>query len=318
MYQSKHEDKNLEPIIIIAGFLGAGKTTLLGEMLRQLRERNWQPFVVLNDYESARLDASLLQETFEQLQIAPLTGACVCCTGLNELRGILKDRPKRDTKPITLIEANGTTQAYDLLGHLSIGLDEAMAPPVQVTVINAKFWQKRGAHNQLERDQLRTASYVYLSWLDSVSKDEQAELWRQIQTINPRARRVDTRQLMDICQVRSATIHPDQECMSRDVGEHHEQAHWSSLQLELPKIMKHAALDSFMSQLSSIPNVRVKGCVSLASSPQQLIYFECFADGSSSQKPFPGRAAFGTRCIVIAPCLDPHDISKMLQVALST
>ena len=47
----------MEPIIAIVGFLGAGKTTLLQHLIDNFSKDGWNPFVVLNDYENAYLDA---------------------------------------------------------------------------------------------------------------------------------------------------------------------------------------------------------------------------------------------------------------------
>ena len=47
----------MEPIIVIVGFLGAGKTTLLKKLAEDTVKKNWQPYILLNDYENASLDA---------------------------------------------------------------------------------------------------------------------------------------------------------------------------------------------------------------------------------------------------------------------
>ena len=46
-----------EPIITIVGFLGAGKTTLLKHLVEVFVREHWQPYVILNDYMDAHLDA---------------------------------------------------------------------------------------------------------------------------------------------------------------------------------------------------------------------------------------------------------------------
>ena len=49
--------KNREAIITVVGFLGAGKTTLLKYLLENFNKKGWDPFVILNDYENANMDA---------------------------------------------------------------------------------------------------------------------------------------------------------------------------------------------------------------------------------------------------------------------
>jgi len=52
----------MEPIIAIVGFLGAGKTTLLKHLTNSFISVGWNPYVILNDYENAFLDAQQLAE----------------------------------------------------------------------------------------------------------------------------------------------------------------------------------------------------------------------------------------------------------------
>ena len=44
-----------EAILVIVGFLGAGKTTLLKDIVQEYLKQEWNPFVILNDYENAKV-----------------------------------------------------------------------------------------------------------------------------------------------------------------------------------------------------------------------------------------------------------------------
>lgn len=50
------------PLILVVGFLGAGKTTFLRELLPLLEARGLEPFVIINDYANAKVDASSLRK----------------------------------------------------------------------------------------------------------------------------------------------------------------------------------------------------------------------------------------------------------------
>ncbi|QDO94446.1 hypothetical protein FNB79_10880 [Formosa sediminum] len=69
----------METIIAIVGFLGAGKTTVLKHIVKHAIGSGWQPYVVLNDYENAHLDAVQLTSYLDSKWIQPLTGSCICC-----------------------------------------------------------------------------------------------------------------------------------------------------------------------------------------------------------------------------------------------
>ena len=132
----------MEPIIAIVGFLGAGKTTLLRHLANSFVLENWNPYVILNDYENALLDAQQLAEKIDPKLIKALNGSCICCSGIAELRDYVNRIPLR-SNGITLIEANGTSDACSLMGFLGVGLENRFMPPVQISVVDVKNWQRR-------------------------------------------------------------------------------------------------------------------------------------------------------------------------------
>ena len=62
----------MEAIITVVGFLGAGKTTLLKRLMSRYIERDWSPFIILNDYENAYLDIQQFLEHARTDLLAPL------------------------------------------------------------------------------------------------------------------------------------------------------------------------------------------------------------------------------------------------------
>jgi G3E family GTPase len=76
----------MEALIVIVGFLGAGKTTFLKRIVEEYLSQNWSPYIILNDYENASLDAQDFLQYLKPNQINALSGSCICCSGINELR----------------------------------------------------------------------------------------------------------------------------------------------------------------------------------------------------------------------------------------
>ncbi|WP_372938870.1 GTP-binding protein, partial [Seonamhaeicola sp.] len=76
----------MEAIITIVGFLGAGKTTLLKYLIKNFTDKGWNPYVILNDYENANIDVQHFREQLNLNTIKPLSGSCICCSGIVELR----------------------------------------------------------------------------------------------------------------------------------------------------------------------------------------------------------------------------------------
>ena len=85
----------MEAIITIVGFLGAGKTTVLKYLLEHYSNEGWRPFVILNDYENATMDAQQLTNKIGLNSIKPLSGSCICCSGIMELRNTVNRIPER-------------------------------------------------------------------------------------------------------------------------------------------------------------------------------------------------------------------------------
>jgi G3E family GTPase len=154
----------MEAIITVVGFLGAGKTTLLKYLLEHFSYKGWQPFVILNDYENATMDAQQFAKQIGFNCIKPLSGSCICCSGIVELRNTVNRITPRE-KGITLIEANGTSDACSLMEFLSVGLHERFLPPIQISVVDVKNWQQRGEHNELEANQIQVSSLLVLTHL---------------------------------------------------------------------------------------------------------------------------------------------------------
>ena len=106
-------------------------------------DEGWKPFILLNDYENAHIDSQHFLELLDPESISALSGSCICCSGMAELRSLVNAIPQRE-RGVTLIEANGTTDACELMGFLGVGLDDRFLPPVQISVVDARHWQERG------------------------------------------------------------------------------------------------------------------------------------------------------------------------------
>ena len=173
------------PLVLLAGFLGAGKTRYLTELIPLLHARGVRVRVVLNDFENATVDASRLADL--DALVTPLNGECVCCTSLRDLMDTLSAIPA-DPGSVLLIEANGATEAQELLGHLT--QDATLSHftlPLQLTVLDAMRWQKRWWHNRLEAAQTATATHVFLNWTERASATRLATVRESVAHVAPGA-----------------------------------------------------------------------------------------------------------------------------------
>ena len=95
--------------------------------------------------------------------MAPLAAGCACCDSLEELVQLCKtaSNAKGD---LLLVELNGTADPLVLLETFTL-MEKRLAffPRYQVCVIDARYWGKRDEFEILERRQLETAGFWYIS-----------------------------------------------------------------------------------------------------------------------------------------------------------
>lgn len=296
---------NKENLIVLIGFLESGKTTFLKELTSNLIEKEYDPFIILNDYQNALLDIQWFSDKLTNNNAKALTGSCICCDGLNQLRDILNSPPARN-RPLTIIEANGTTDSIDLMSHLSIGVHENYNPPIQISLVNAKTWQQKSQYNELESQQVQTASIILISHEDLVDKQRLEEVREQLRFLNPHAMILE-KGLFKFEDI----LNSDSPAKDMTLRKHsHEKSHWSSCQIDLPEVIEEDQLRSF---LQAIPDsiIRIKGCTKLAHNSEHFIYFERYLDKQISIRPFPGTPSFGAKLIAIGPGSEPLNLKNL-------
>lgn len=282
--------KDKESIITLVGFLGAGKTTLLRKLTRLYMENGWNPYIILNDYENAQIDAQLFTDQLNSNTIKALSGSCICCSGLHQLRDFVNDIPIRPNG-VTFIEANGTTDACSLAGFMGTGLDERFFPPMQVAVVDVKNWQKRGEHNELEASQVLLSALVVLNHTESISADRVKEVTEQISKINPQAQ-IITSDSLDAMALLELT--PNVQSIDKIA---HSKFHWASCSVDLPSLPNKESIDFLCKQIpESI--LRVKGCLQLEGE-DSFSYFERTPGGEVSIREVFGLPTTGAKLLSI-------------------
>jgi G3E family GTPase len=273
------------PLALVAGFFGAGKTWFLSEIIPELHKRGLRTQVLLNDFESAEIDATRL--TTMNSIVTPLSGECVCCSSLDSLLDTLGTMPVA-ANSVTLIEANGATKTEELLAWLTTDRRQARySLPLQVTIVDAKRWQKRWWHNELEVNQTRTATHVYVNWTDRVRADRIALVESGVRAVNAHAVLTSPTAFADELQrlavataaepTRPPLLMPRLREPADNVHGHQAHAHhahihehqFASVALGLPEVVSR---DAFMAFVRALPRevVRAKGLVRFADRPEEM------------------------------------------------
>lgn len=297
----------MEAIITIVGFLGAGKTTLLRHLTNNYIDHGWQPFIVLNDYENANFDASQLTNKIEPKWIKALTGSCICCSGINELRNYVNRIPER-TQGITLIEANGTSDACALMEFLGVGLNDRFLPPIQISVVDVKNWQKREAHNELEANQIQVSSLIVLTHIETTTTKRQDLVIKDIERLNPYAK-ILTINSLDI-NLLSGLVPSKNKAKAFN----HQNAHWSSCSCDLPNLPDLKCIYDICEMLPK-SLLRVKGCTRIEGETAYT-YFERNPDGEVFVRPFNGAPTTGAKLLTIGPNSEVSILKKAIEQSL--
>jgi G3E family GTPase len=191
--------------VILAGFLGVGKTRFLRALVPALAARGLRARVILNDLESADVDAATLRDL--QIELAPVTGGCLCCETQEELVAALAV-PATQPHDVVVLEANGTTDTALLLETLAsaTGLGH-LSSPIQVTTVDPVKYGRRGWMNAIEREQVMTSSHLRISKLDLVDEARALEVRAALTRLAPHATWTDVDALAD--DVRAAIFPGD-------------------------------------------------------------------------------------------------------------
>jgi G3E family GTPase len=255
------------PVLIVAGFLGAGKTTFIRELIPRLAEGPRAPYVILNDFMNAAIDAFTLKGLGAEIQ--GLAAGCVCCDDSDGLVNAILRVPT-SIRPLVIIEANGTTDPYRLIETLTLtaSLRDIVGPILQVTVINESRWGKRWlpGDKYTERAQARTASAILTNRGETASDRQKQRLRDDLLELNPRAPRLQVDSFIELLLRETAVeVLPAPDTSDPTPHVHHHVA----VHLE-PPVMSEESLRLW---LVSLPRdiLRVKGLARI--SDQEMCYF---------------------------------------------
>lgn len=292
-----------EPLIVVVGFLGAGKTSLLHRLVSYFLHGYWTPYLILNDYENAYIDANLFSKTLHSDYIKPLAGSCICCSGVDDLKQKINNISPRKMG-ITFVEANGTTDACRLMEVLSLGIHERFKPPIQIAVVDTRYWQKRGTHNFLELNQVQVSSMVVLNHTQHNQTKRNEDVLEEISKINPNALITSWEQInIDLIPHLKTSINSPSYI-------DHSKSHWSSCSVELPREL---SLKKLKSVLRKVPQeiLRLKGIAKIEGC-KGFCHFERTSNGETILRSVTGDPKLQTMLVMIGPGSQPSLVENLL------
>jgi len=192
---------------------------------------------------------------------------------------------------------------------LGVGLHDRFLPPIQISVVDVKNWQKRAEHNELEFNQVQVSSLIVLTHITNISEQRKNIVINELKKLNPFVKIVTIDEL-DI------TILPELS-PSKNIAEklEHQKAHWASCSTDLPNLPDIKCIEDICNLLpKSI--LRVKGCTLIANS-KKYTYFERTPDGKVFTRPFNGIPTTGPKLLTIGPGSDIKTLKKVIKKSLT-
>lgn len=170
---------------IIAGYLGAGKTSCILEMIKSDPDPS-RLAVLINEFGDAGIDASLLGEGTEVVELA---SGCICCTLRLDFRTQIGEIADRWNPRRLLIEPTGVAtvaQVVRSLRHRDL-VDKVGGARVFVLVDAVTFAERLRDSPQFFSSQVRQADVLLLNKTDLVPRARVEALKGVLESMNPEA-----------------------------------------------------------------------------------------------------------------------------------
>jgi G3E family GTPase len=209
---------------------------------------------------------------------------------------------------VTLIEANGTSDACSLMGFLGVGINKRFLPPIQISVVDVKNWQRRGVYKELESNQVQVSSLVVLAHLDKATAARKSQVVGDIKRFNPSAEIIS----MDEIDVQ---LLPKLTPSTKTANQlDHQKAHWASSSVDMVQLPDLDAIRSICKQLPKTI-MRVKGCTQIGSE-EHFTYFERTPDGEVFIRPYNGIPITGPKLVTIGPGSQPSLLEEAILLSM--
>ena len=169
------------PITIITGYLGSGKTTLLRHLLENTANKL---AIVMNEFGAVDIDAKIIKG--KNVNIAELTGGCVCCSISGEFEEAVKEIIEKAKPEHIVVETTGVVDPesliYGVLENMSfLRLDSV------VCIVDCDALAKYPEIGITSRKQIEMGDILLLNKTDLVTEKQLKETETKVNNINNNA-----------------------------------------------------------------------------------------------------------------------------------
>ena len=178
------------PVTVITGFLGSGKTTLVNHILAN--RQGLRAAVLVNDLGDINIDAELITST--EGGVVELSNGCICCSLNGDLMdGLVQALERPQPVDLLIIETSGVADPVPVASMvLGAPFRDALRLDGIIAVTDAEEFGRGFSDNETARSQIAHADMVVLNKCDLAPPRRVAEIARDIRTLSPRARILET------------------------------------------------------------------------------------------------------------------------------
>ncbi|KGR89587.1 cobalamin biosynthesis protein [Ureibacillus massiliensis 4400831 = CIP 108448 = CCUG 49529] len=253
----------MKDVYLFSGFLGSGKTSMLTNVIKQLKERNLKPAVIMNELGKLPFDSQTVEE---DIPLKEMLEGCICCSGSEKTEAQIQTLLLNEDFDVLIIETTGAAHPVEALDAVYSPLfaDQLNIKGI-VTVADSKLWLERESLTPQVRslflEQIRHAHLLLANKMDLLSESEQAKVIFEMQGINSHAFILQTTngqvsyKLLENLQATSRISKDD--IHSAKIGKH---LHLSSLLIEFNKSYTQQQIEDWIKTLPSTV-YRIKGYI---------------------------------------------------------
>ncbi|MGE7113574.1 CobW family GTP-binding protein [Lysinibacillus sp. NPDC047702] len=179
----------MKDVYLFSGFLGSGKTSMLTDVIRQLKEKNLKPAVIMNELGKLPFDSKAVEK---DIPLKEMLEGCICCSGAEKTEAQIQSLLMDSEFDVLIIETTGAAHPVEALDAVYSPLfAEKLYVKGIVTVADSKLWLNRETLTPQVRslfmEQIRHAHLLLANKTDLLTEAEQARVVYELQGYNPHA-----------------------------------------------------------------------------------------------------------------------------------
>ena len=171
---------------ILTGYLGSGKTTLLKRIIENL-DRKFA--IIMNEFGEINIDAQIIQG--KNINIAELTGGCVCCSLTGEFEEAIKELKEKYDPELIIVETTGVAEPDALVIDTSNNFPDVKLDSV-ICIVDGDALVRFPSVGRTGAVQIEMGDIIILNKTDLIDPKQRIDVKNIIRKYNKKAPILET------------------------------------------------------------------------------------------------------------------------------